>query len=53
MDYLNLGDKKTKDPWVLSINDQRKTKWDLFVMVLATFNVFIIPIDVGFEPETF
>ena len=54
IDYLNLdGKKKAKEPWVLSINDHRKTKWDLFVMVLAIFNVFVIPIDVGFEPVTF
>jgi len=38
---------------LLSINDPRKTQWDLFVMFLATFNVFVIPMDVGFNPETF
>lgn len=38
---------------MLSINDPRKTQWDLFVMLLATFNVFVIPLDVGFAPESF
>ena len=38
---------------MLSINDSRKTQWDLFVMILATFNVFVIPLDVGFSPESF
>lgn len=44
---------KSKAPRLLSINDPHKTKWDLFVMVLATFNVFVIPLDVGFAPESF
>lgn len=44
---------KTKAPRILSINDARKTQWDLFVMILATFNVFVIPLDVGFQPESF
>ena len=38
---------------ILSINDPRKTNWDLYVMVLATINVLLVPIDVGFEPESF
>ena len=42
-----------KGPRLLSINDPRKTQWDLFVMILATFNVFVIPLDVGFQPESF
>ena len=37
----------------MSINDPRKTNWDLFVMVLATINVLLVPIDVGFEPASF
>ena len=44
---------KAKAPRLLSINDPHKTQWDLFVMLLATFNVFVIPLDVGFAPETF
>ena len=39
---------KARAPRLLSINDPRKTQWDLFVMLLATFNVFVIPLDVGF-----
>ena len=38
---------------MLSINDPRKTQWDLLVMLFATFNVFVIPLDVGFNPESF
>ena len=32
------------------LNDSKRTGWDLFVMVLATFNVFQIPFNVAFEP---
>ena len=32
------------------LNDGKRTGWDLFVMVLATFNVFQIPFNVAFEP---
>ena len=44
---------KAKAPKTLSINDPSKTQWDLLVMILATFNVFVIPLDVGFNPEAF
>ena len=42
-----------KNPWVVSINDPNRTKWDLFVMIAATFNVFVIPLDLAFEPTLF
>lgn len=42
-----------RHPWVVSINDPNRTKWDLFVMIAATFNVFVIPLDLAFEPALF
>lgn len=42
-------EKKT----LLSVNSPRKTYWDLFVMLLATYNCYSIPIDIAFEPEAF
>jgi len=44
---------KAREPWVLSIDSPVKTRWDLFVMVLATYNCFQIPVDVAFEPAIF
>ena len=38
---------------VLSCNDDRKTQFDLFVMILATYNCFQIPLEVAFDPDTF
>ena len=51
--YSSKPEHQAKAPCLLSVNDQRKTYWDLFVMFLAAFNVFIIPLDVGFNPESF
>ena len=39
-----------KNPPMLSMNSSRKTKWDLFVMILATYNCFQIPLEVAFAP---
>jgi potassium channel len=36
---LWLG-RKCNQPLILSVNSPHKTKWDLFVMVLATYNCF-------------
>ena len=33
------------------MNDPKRIRWDLFVMVLATWNCFSIPFNVAFEPE--
>jgi hypothetical protein len=38
---------------VLSCNSPYKTKWDLFVMCLATYNCFQIPLEVAFDPPVF
>ena len=51
--FQSKRQQKAKAPRILSINDPRKTQWDLLVMILATFNVFVIPLDVGFEPQAF
>ena len=52
---FHLARKKRlkKQPWILSINDPKKTHWDLFIMILATINCFQIPFDVAFQPELF
>jgi hypothetical protein len=42
-----------KKAWILSINDPKKTQWDLFIMILATINCFQIPFDVAFQPPLF
>lgn len=41
-----------KEPLTFSINDERKTNWDLFVMILATYNCFEIPLGMAFNPKT-
>lgn len=38
--------------FLLSVNSPRKIYWDLFVMILATYNCFQIPLEVSFNPET-
>ena len=35
---------------LFGLNDSKRTAWDLFVMILATFNVFTIPFNVAFAP---
>eukprot|EP00347_Sterkiella_histriomuscorum_P003990 403362169 len=30
-----------------------KERWDLFIMILATWNVYLLPVEVAFEPEEF
>jgi len=36
--------------FLLRMNDPIKTNWDIFVMILATYNCFAIPYEVAFEP---
>jgi hypothetical protein len=43
--------KVIRKPPLLSINSPKKTRWDLFVIILATYNCFQIPIEVAFDPE--
>lgn len=35
---------------MLSIDSDIKLRWDLFVIVLATYNCFQIPLEVAFDP---
>ena len=37
----------------VSMSAQGKTNWDLFIMLLATYNCYQIPIDVAFAPAAF
>ena len=54
-DLINNNAKKERDArkCFISVNAQAKTNWDLFIMILATFNCFTIPLDVSFEPPSF
>ena len=36
---------------LIHIHDERKTLWDLFVILLAVWNVFSIPFEVAFSPH--
>lgn len=37
-------------PYLISFNDSRRIRWDVFVMVLTLFNCFYIPFEVAFIP---
>ena len=37
------------DSLIISMNSKHKTRWDLFVMVLATYNCYEIPLEIAFE----
>jgi hypothetical protein len=47
------GDRPVIPKWILQMNNPLKTKWDLTVMALATWNCFTIPLTVSFEPPVF
>ena len=34
----------------MRLNETTRIRWDLFVMVLATWNCFAIPLEIAFEP---
>lgn len=55
MDYLKgifaRIRRRGKEPIVLSCNSDHKTRWDLFVMFLATYNCIQIPLEVAFDPD--
>lgn len=36
---------------MLRMNEPKRVKWDLFVMILATWNCIWIPLDIAFEPS--
>ena len=35
---------------MLQINDKRKMKWDIFIIIIAIYNCFQIPIEIAYEP---
>lgn len=37
--------------YILRISDPKRVIWDLFVMLLAIWNSFSIPVFIAFEPE--
>jgi hypothetical protein len=37
----------------VSINNPRRTTWDLIIMILAIYNCYCIPVDVAFSPPEF
>ena len=37
---------------IVGINATRKKIWDIFIIVLAIYNCFQIPIEIAFEPPT-
>ena len=37
--------------FMISQNDPNKTRWELFVIVLALYNAFSIPFELAFDPE--
>ena len=36
---------------MIRLNNPNKTKWDIFIIVLAVYNSFQIPFEIAFEPE--
>ena len=44
-------EKLAKRKWFYRQNELKKVKWDLFIMLLATWNCFTIPINSAFEPK--
>lgn len=38
--------------FMISQNDTRKTQWELFVIILALYNSFSIPLDLSFKPDS-
>ena len=43
--------KKEQGKFIISITDPKKVYWDLYIIFLALYNAFSIPIEVSFEPE--
>jgi len=46
---MYIGAKVNK--YIVRINEPIRIKWDLFIMFLATWNSFMIPIEIAFEPS--
>lgn len=51
---FGIDEMNAKPPRCLfRVNDRRKTLWDLVIVILATWNVIFIPIEVAFNPLYF
>lgn len=37
--------------FMIRVNDPRKTIWDLFIIIVAIYNCFSIPLKIAFDPE--
>lgn len=48
LDIKQLKPKKAR--WILRNNSPLKVKWDLIIMLLATWNCFTIPVNVAYNP---
>ena len=44
---------RRKYRYKLRINDEKRTKWDLFVLILSIWNCYSIPFDIAFHPAIF
>ena len=40
-----------KERMLFHVNDKGRVSWDLFVIVLATFNCFSVPYNVAYQPD--
>ncbi|CDW71654.1 UNKNOWN [Stylonychia lemnae] len=43
--------KRCHNRFLCRQRSNRKERWDLFIMILATWNVYLLPVEVSFEPE--
>lgn len=37
---------------IIRLTSEWRVRWDLFVMLLATWNCFAIPLEIGIDPDT-
>lgn len=51
IDKLALNKEKFK--YKIRVNDLRRIRWDLFVMILSVWNCYTLPFDVAFKPPVF
>jgi len=43
--------KNNLPKYLISVSDQRRLKWDIFIVVLALYNCVILPLFLAFQPE--
>lgn len=49
-DFEEQEEHRTK--YMIRVNDPRKTIWDLFIIIVAIYNCFSIPLKIAFDPPT-